>query len=246
MKTKGKRFCFMQEPNEDDKINVGLMKEMTGNDEIQARGLYQEPVKFKPQFKIVLMCNKLPKIPSDDDGTWRRLKVVEFISKFKDNPDPTEKYEYPIDRQLSDHFDKWRSVFMWRLINKYTDYDKPKNKGGGNKPPKEVAKYTESYKSREDILSKFLVANVLVDMNTEPTTVSKIHKRFGEWFTEEGFDKKDKPSGGSTSLKDKLEKETKYKNARVGSSNRYYIRFNIEDQEALVQSTLMQTFSTEL
>jgi len=246
MKTKGKRFCFMQEPNEDDKINVGLMKEMTGNDEIQARGLYQEPVKFKPQFKIVLMCNKLPKIPSDDDGTWRRLKVVEFISKFKDNPDPTEKYEYPIDRQLSDHFDKWRSVFMWRLINKYTDYDKPKNKGGGNKPPTQVAKYTNSYKAREDILSKFLLANVLVDMNTEPITVSKINKRFNDWFTEEGFDKKDKPSGGSTGLKDKLEKETKYKNARVGLSNRYYIRFNVEDQEALVQSSIMHTISTEL
>ena len=82
-------------------------------------------------------------------------------------------------------------------------------------------------------------------MNTEPITVSKIHKEFGLWFIEEGFDKKDKPSGGSTSLKDKLEKETKYKNARVGLSNRYYIRFNVEDQEALVQSTFAQTLSID-
>ena len=36
------------------------MKEITGNDKIQARGLFKEPFEFRPQFKLVMMTNELP------------------------------------------------------------------------------------------------------------------------------------------------------------------------------------------
>jgi len=231
MKTKGRRFCFMQEPNEEDKINVGLMKEMTGNDTIQARALYQEPVKFKPQFKIVLMCNKLPKIPSDDKGTWRRLKVTEFISTFKDKPDPTEKYEFPINRQLADDFELWKSVFMWILVEKYKVYDKE-----GNPEPREVVKYTESYQAREDIIAKYLKDNVIVDMKVEPITTLKIFNRFKVWMKEEGFEGKEIPK--CSAIREKLESEKKYMNARVPNTNKYYIRFSVENGEALSPTSI--------
>ena len=39
------RLVVMQEPEADENIGVGLMKELTGNDKIM-RGLYKEPVEF--------------------------------------------------------------------------------------------------------------------------------------------------------------------------------------------------------
>jgi hypothetical protein len=74
-----------QEPSEQDRINIGFMKELSGNDRIMTRGLYKEPCEFKPQFKMILTCNELPEVPSDD-GTWRKIRVIEFTSKFCENP----------------------------------------------------------------------------------------------------------------------------------------------------------------
>ena len=88
--TQGKRFACLQEPEGDETINVGLMKELTGGDTIIARKMYAEPVEFKPQFKMLLTCNILPDIKSSDRGTWRRVRAVEFTSVFTDNPDPND------------------------------------------------------------------------------------------------------------------------------------------------------------
>jgi phage/plasmid-associated DNA primase len=73
---RGKRCLIIQEPEHDDTIYVGQMKNLTGADWIEARALYGDPFTYKPQFKLILICNKLPFIPANDDGTWRRLRVT--------------------------------------------------------------------------------------------------------------------------------------------------------------------------
>ena len=82
IRTKGRRFISMQEPEHGDDVKVGLLKELTGKDKIVARELYKNSIEFMPQFKIFLCCNDLPIISADDYGTWRRMRVVEFKSHF--------------------------------------------------------------------------------------------------------------------------------------------------------------------
>ena len=53
-----------------------------------SRGLFKATSEFKPQFKLMLMCNELPKLAGNDGGVNRRIEVVDFISKFTDNPRP--------------------------------------------------------------------------------------------------------------------------------------------------------------
>lgn len=154
-RAKGKRFACLQEPAEDEKLNIGLMKELTGGDKIMARLIYKEPIEFKPQFKMILTCNHLPNVPSDDGGTWRRLRAVEFTSKFTDNPNPENPNEFPIDMTISQKFEDWKEHFMTLLIEYYRKYME-----GGIVEPEEVLKYTKEYQKNNDVMLEFVEAEI--------------------------------------------------------------------------------------
>ena len=84
--TKNKRFIVIQETEKSAQIQAGLLKQLTGGDKITARGLYKDIETFKPQFKMVLVTNNLPKLPPKDGGVWRRVRATNFRSKFVDDP----------------------------------------------------------------------------------------------------------------------------------------------------------------
>ena len=44
------------------------MKEFTGGDKVYARGLHKDPIEFKPQWKLALLCNDIPEVPPHDSG----------------------------------------------------------------------------------------------------------------------------------------------------------------------------------
>ena len=80
----GVRYAVMQEPTKGDKINEGIMKEITGGDPIQGHALFKDTVTFIPQFKLVVCTNTLFDIKSNDDGTW--CKINFFFNYFNRFP----------------------------------------------------------------------------------------------------------------------------------------------------------------
>lgn len=182
--SKGKRFMQVDEPEEGAKINVGLMKYYTGGDKIKARGLFKDPIEFKPQFKIVLVCNDLPEVPAHDGGVWRRLEIVEFTSKFVDNP--VGENEFKKDAELSNKLKIWGETFMSMLIYYYKIY-----KQEGIVPPKEVTKYTDEYQKDCDAYSDFIVDKLIrVEDKTQTTTINELCREFKIWYTENNISAK--------------------------------------------------------
>jgi P4 family phage/plasmid primase-like protien len=160
--TRGRRFISLDEAETNDEIKVGFMKQLTGGDEITARKLHSSPITFRPKFKLVLTCNELPSIPANDEGTWRRIRVVEFISKFCDSPDPKKPYEFVADRGLQSKLSGWSEIFMYMLIQYYQN---SYVKNGIQEPP-EVLKNTASYRSDSDIYSQFVEEFLREDANS--------------------------------------------------------------------------------
>lgn len=175
-RTKGKRFAMLQEPSEDEKLNVGLMKELTGGDKIMARQLYKEPVEFKPQFKMMLACNHLPNVPANDNGTWRRIRVIEFTSKFTDNPDPENPLEFEMDTELSSKFPCWKETFMALLIMYYKKYTEI-----GLEEPDEVLSCTREYQRNNDVYLDF-VEQEFQRNDMAFTSISQVTNCFKSWL----------------------------------------------------------------
>ena len=180
-KTKGKRFACLQEPDHNEKINVGLMKELTGGDMIEARALYSEPIEFKPQFKLILTCNSLPEMPAEDEGTWRRVRLVEFISKFVKDPNPKNQWEFPIDTELTSKLSTWKEAFMSILVHYYINFYK---KQGLNEPD-EVMEVTNNYKKINDFYSEF-IDTVIIENPKGKLNVQNAGRLFKNWFKESG------------------------------------------------------------
>ena len=181
-KTKGVRFVVFQEPENDDKIHVGHMKELTGSDKISARKLYKEPVEFYPQFKTLLTCNKLPYIPSNDGGTWRRLRVIPFEIQFIDNP--TEPHQRPKDPTLKENIKQWNEAFMSILIEKFKKLKTIK------KEPEKITQFTKEYQVKSDIYLEFINENIVMTSNSKDyISIYAIYDIYKAWYKEGHNDK---------------------------------------------------------
>lgn len=67
----------------------GLVKELTGGDEVTARNLYLARVAFDPTHQFVIAANRFPTVSTTDSDTalWDRMRVVPFEHRVG-NPDP--------------------------------------------------------------------------------------------------------------------------------------------------------------
>lgn len=80
-----------------------------------------------------------------DGGVARRIELIEFKTRFVDNPDPLNKYEKPKDDSLEEKLKFMYEPYLSMLIEKFKDYKKNKLR-----PPKEVLSFTEDYINSND------------------------------------------------------------------------------------------------
>jgi P4 family phage/plasmid primase-like protien len=148
IRLRGRRVFTFQEPEHDDKLRTGILKQYTGGDTIVARELFKAPVTFKLQGTMVMCCNDLPTVSSIDGGTWRRIRVIEFKSRFCENP--VKDHEFKIDPTIKSKIKEWRPYFMSILIHWYNKYLYE-----GLHEPDEVKKATAKYKVDNDKFNEF-------------------------------------------------------------------------------------------
>ena len=68
----GKRFVYVPEAG-GIRLDTARVKQIVGGDPMVARMLHQNPVTFRPRFKLAFTANELAVIPDDDSGLRRRL-----------------------------------------------------------------------------------------------------------------------------------------------------------------------------
>lgn len=174
----GVRSICLQEPNSDDKLNLGFVKSITGQDEIQVRPLYGEPFYYVPQFKLLLACNDLPNIPDGGDGgIWRRIRVIPFEQKFVLKPSgPGEQL---LDKSLKEEIKTWGPALAWLLLNVY--YPMYKNGDLDEMEPERVKLATRKYECDSNIFIEFMNQYVVFDPRAQ-TDKNTLWEIFKQWY----------------------------------------------------------------
>jgi phage/plasmid-associated DNA primase len=174
----GIRYAVMQEPSKDAVINEGIMKELTGGDPIQARALYSDSEIFIPQFTLAVCTNALFEIKSNDDGTWRRMKLVDFIAKFVSEGEihtDNTQYVFPKDKSLKEKLPQWAPVFMSILVKRACETE------GEVKDCSEVVAASNKYRQSQDCITGFISEKII---KVASGTVGKqsLNTVFKDWF----------------------------------------------------------------
>jgi P4 family phage/plasmid primase-like protien len=204
----GVRYAVMQEPSKGDKINEGIMKELTGGtDPIQARALFKDTITFIPQFKLVVCTNTDFENTSDDDGTWRRMRYIDFMSKFLEKPYEDEikfprsecPYQFELDKKIEEKFEQWAPVFMGMLVSRTYN-----NLGLVNDCPI-VMSTSDKHRESQDYLAGFVKENV---RQKEGSVIKKTNmmESFKVWYIQ-NYGKGSLPKGKEI---------TEYMNKRFG------------------------------
>jgi P4 family phage/plasmid primase-like protien len=180
IRLKGRRFVTMQEPDEKIALNTGLMKEISSCEKMYARDLFKSGCEFEVQAKFHLACNEKPEINTTDGGTWRRLVVVNYTSKFVDKP--CEPHHYPIDEtiQASVISKDWATPFLNYLVTIL------KEGNGFHKlpTPTKVLEYTSEYRNDTDGIARFLsekTEEFKAGDEVQPVLKAQLQSVFKQW-----------------------------------------------------------------
>lgn len=181
----GVRLAMLQEPDQKDVLNIGLLKELSGNDTFFARGLYKEGSEIRPMFKLVLVCNEPPKLPYNDRATWNRIRVIPFESTFTDEaPASLEEQlltkKFPKDKRFSEKIPKMIEAFAWCLVQRL----RRRPAGYVQFEPDKVRLATANYQRRNDIYRQFVDEMIATVATDSELSLIEVYAVFKDWFRE--------------------------------------------------------------
>jgi len=180
---KGRRFVTMQEPDEKIALNTGQMKEISSGEKMYARDLFKSGSEFEVLAKFHLACNDKPKVNTTDGGTWRRLVVINFTSKFVQTPSAPN--EFPLDEsiQFSVNTPEWATCFLAYLVHVLKE-------GRGLRKlvaPQTVMMSTSDYRNDNDAIAKFITEMITVVRDGDeivPVMKQALKRTFKTWKDE--------------------------------------------------------------
>jgi putative DNA primase/helicase len=177
----GVRLVTASEFNPGEKLATGLVKQLTGNEKVTARYLFQEYREFHFTAKLMLATNDIPHMQAADDALFRRVVIVPFDRVFaKSEQDPML-------------FDKLKEeapgILAW-IVKGAVEWLRT-----GLQVPETLVAIRDSIRRDMDPLAQFL-EDACLHGGTFETTSAALHAAFALWGQRHGIPHMDGRSFG--------------------------------------------------
>ncbi|WP_245959530.1 phage/plasmid primase, P4 family [Neobacillus piezotolerans] len=168
---KGARMVAATESEEGARLAESLVKQLTGGEPVQARFLHQEYFEYVPQFKIFFTTNHKPVIRGNDEGIWRRIRLIPFTVTI-----PNEKLDKDLPEKLRNEMP---GILKW-MVEGCLKWQKE-----GLGVPQEVEEATNSYRDEMDTLGNFITDVCVLHPNVK-TLAAELYRQYGYWCQDNG------------------------------------------------------------
>lgn len=174
----GARLVMAPEGNQGKLMDEALLKRVTGRDLIAARFLRREFFTFRPQFLLQMMSNYRPAFKGQDEGLWRRVKLIEWRRYFK----PEER-----DPDLADKLlEEAEGILAWAVEGAVQWY------AGGLQEPAGITAVTDDYRRQSDVLVEFLSLTedsiYTKGVDSDWVARTELFRDFQDWADAENFE----------------------------------------------------------
>jgi len=168
----GARLVTASEAYEGARLAESVIKQLTGDDQVTVRRLYENEFSFKPVSKIWMATNHKPRIAGVDDGIWRRIQLWPFTVTI------------PTDKRVANYGDvllqEAAGILGWCLegFRRYREH-------GSLFVPDAVKVATASYRTESDSVRSFLEDETKEDPENRLSR-KELFERYEDWCTEIG------------------------------------------------------------
>jgi len=169
-----KRFVLASEIPDNKNLNVGLVKDLSGEDSLKVRRLYEHGFEFRPSCKLWLYGNHKPVIKDTTLSIWRRVKLIKCDSVMPEENRIEGYGEKYLDPELE-------GILAWAVAG-CLSWQK---QGLGSAEAIKTA--TASYQHDSDILGDFMEDCCVIEAGAT-VAKSELKTRYHDWCQENGIE----------------------------------------------------------
>lgn len=145
--------AFLQEPGHNEKLHIGIVKELTGNDSIYVRGLYENGRNISIKAKIIYVVNSTDNLAVVEKAVWNRITVLPFLTHFTSNPKLSNEREKDI--YLNDKLRQYAGSFLSLMVEQAKEYIKD-----GLLSCEAISKFTKQVMTDNDFVGTYLASDM--------------------------------------------------------------------------------------
>jgi P4 family phage/plasmid primase-like protien len=176
----GARLVLCSETEDNTALSESLVKSLVSGDSMAVRPLYSAPVQFTPNFKLVMAGNHKPVVRGNDNGIWRRVRLLPFGRTFA----PEERDPHLVDTLKAEapHILAWMvaGCIAWQQKSLADT-------------PAAIRRATDDYQADQDLTARWLEECTVRSMHGE-TASGDLYFSYKAWCLDNGL----KPASSAT------------------------------------------------